>query len=81
MYGSGKLFKTKNSTGKLRVYGYEVLKKFIENNPDLHLRKIKQQFFYGDASLSGVDSTLDKLEIIHQILIPYIQGRIPLKMN
>jgi len=27
------------------------------------------------------DSALDKLEIIHQILIPYIQDRIPLKMN
>ena len=63
LYQSGKLFKIKNSTGKLRVCGYEGLKKFIENNPDLHLREIKQQFFCGDASLSGIDSALDKLEI------------------
>ena len=63
LYESGKLFKIKNSTGRPRVYDYEGLKKFVENNPDLHLREIKEQFFHGEASLSGIDSALDKLEI------------------
>ena len=63
LYGSGKLFKIKNSTGRPRVYDYEGLKKFVKNNPDLHLREIKEQFFHGEASLSGIDSALDKLEI------------------
>ena len=63
LYESGKLFKIKNSTGRPRVYDYEGLKKFVKNNPDLHLREIKEQFFHGEASLSGIDSALDKLEI------------------
>ena len=63
LYESGKLFKIKNSTGRPRVYDYEGLKKFVKNNPYLHLREIKEQFFHGEASLSGIESALDKLEI------------------
>jgi len=65
-FEQGELFKIHKSPGKPRVYDYEKLKEFIEQNPDKYLREIKAELFEANgkkASLSGIDDALKKMNI------------------
>lgn len=62
-YEQGELFQIKTSTGRPRTYDYEGLKEFVKNNPDLYLREINDQFFGGQASTSGIDDALERIDI------------------
>ncbi len=48
--------------GRPVVYDYEGLKKFVENYPDKMLYEIKDQFFGGLASTSGISDALIKMD-------------------
>ena len=62
-YETGDLFEIKLSTGRPREYDYEGLKEFVNNNPDLTLEEINQQFMQGTGSTSGIDDALNRLNI------------------
>jgi transposase len=62
-YEAGDLFEIKLSTGRPREYDYEGLKEFVNNNSDLTLEEINQQYFQGSASTSGIDDALKRLKI------------------
>ena len=54
----GTLLDTIPSTGRSRVYDYDGLKDFVEKYPDKMLYEIKNEFFGGKFSLSGIDKAL-----------------------
>ena len=58
---SGTLFNIIPSTGSHRTYNYEGLKTFVQQYPDKMLYEIKEEFFKGKASISGIDKALKKM--------------------
>ena len=55
------LFNITPSTGSHRVYDYDGLKTFVQQYPDKMLYEIRDEFFGGKASLSGIDKALKKM--------------------
>lgn len=60
---TGTLYSVVHSGGHPVVYDLEGLKKFVEDNPDKYLREIREEFFNGKASISGIDDALNKMGI------------------
>ena len=60
---AGTLYNIVRSGGKPVVYDLEGLKKFVEDNPDKYLREIRDEFFGGKASTSGIDDALKRMGI------------------
>lgn len=60
---AGTLYDLVRRGGKPVVYDLIGLKKFVEDNPDKYLREIRDEFFGGKASTSGIDKALRKLGI------------------
>jgi transposase len=62
----GTLYQVSRKGGKPRVYDYQALKKFVEDNPDKYLREIKAELFEANgqkASTSGIDDALKRLDL------------------
>ena len=59
---SGTLFDILPSTGRCRVYDYDGLKTFVDQYPDKTLYEIKDEFFTGKASISGIDKALKAMD-------------------
>lgn len=60
---AGTLYDEVHLGGKSVVYDLVGLKKFVTDNPDKYLREIRDEFFGGSASTSGIDKALKKLRI------------------
>lgn len=62
----GTLYKIVKKGGKPKVYDYEKLREFVEQNPDKYLREIKTELFEANgqkASISGIDDALKRLNL------------------
>lgn len=55
---NGTLYDIVPSTGRPRTYDYDGLKTFVDQHQDKMLYEIKDEFFNGNASLSGIDKAL-----------------------
>lgn len=60
---AGTLYNVVRSGGKPVVYDLIGLKKFVADNPDKYLREIRDEFFGGKASTSGIDDALKRMGI------------------
>lgn len=60
------LYKITPSPGRKKVYNYEKLKEFVEQNPDKYIREIRQEVFVENgqkASFGGIHKALKKLDL------------------
>jgi transposase len=76
---AGTLYDIVHSGGKPVVYDLAGLKKFVEDNPDKYLREIRDEFFMGKASTSGIDKSLRKLGISLKKKSNFSKKQIPKK--
>jgi transposase len=76
---AGTLYDIVRSGGKPVVYDLVGLKKFVEDNPDKYLREIRDEFFMGKASTSGIDKSLRKLGISLKKKSNFSKKQIPKK--
>lgn len=60
---AGTLYDIVRSGGKPAVFDLVGLKQFVEDNPDKYLREIRDEFFGGRASTSGIDDALKRMGI------------------
>ena len=59
---AGTLYDIVKLGGHPIVYDYKGLKDFVDKYPDKILREIKDEFFAGNACLSGIDKALTKMK-------------------